>query len=112
MVSEDAGAIEQGFGGGQVAYCTESDGSHPPGASRAIDCINVSDELLRDLLKTNRALRFDWENKWLRGDQYAHMLNNIDVYKEAFGMPKLAEKQHPENIYLEPQSKCPKILTA
>ena len=70
-----------------------------------VDCVNISEERLKGLLVTNRPLRFDWENKWLRGDQYAHMLNNIDDYGQAFGMPKLAEKQHPENIYLEPQSK-------
>ena len=70
-----------------------------------IDAVDVSEENLRELLKTKKPLRFDWENKWLRGDQYAHMLNHIDAYKEAFGMEKLAEKQHPENIYLEPQSK-------
>ena len=33
------------------------------------------------------------------------MLNNIDLYQDCFDMPKLAEKQHPENIYLEPISK-------
>ena len=49
--------------------------------------------------------RFDWENKWLRGDQYAHMLENIDMYCSAFGMEKLGEKQHPENIYIQPESK-------
>jgi len=70
-----------------------------------IDATNVSEETLRQLLRTNRPLRFDWENKWLRGDQYAHMLNNIDLYRDVFGMHKLAEKQHPENIYLEPLSK-------
>ncbi len=45
-----------------------------------VDCVNIGDESLRDLLLTNRPLRFDWENKWLRGDQYAHMLNNIEAY--------------------------------
>jgi len=33
------------------------------------------------------------------------MLNNIDGYKAAFGMQKLGEKQHPENIYVQPESK-------
>lgn len=50
-------------------------------------------------------IRFDWENKWLRGDQYAHMLYNLDNYSQVFGMQKLAEKQHPENIYIQPESK-------
>ena len=84
-------------------------GHNPEGqlelSSGAIDAINVSEESLKELLKLNRPLRFDWENKWLRGDQYAHMLNNIDMYRTAFGMHKMAEKQHPENIYLEPISK-------
>ena len=64
--------------------------------------MNKQEEDLREYLKTNKALRFDWENKWLRGDQYAHMLNNIDSYRQSFGMQKMGEKQHPENIYLEP----------
>lgn len=69
--------------------------------------MNISEERLRELITHSKPLRFDWENKWLRGDQYAHMLNNIDAYREAFGMHKMAEKQHPENIYLEPLSKSP-----
>ena len=75
-----------------------------------IDATNVSEETLKQLLKTDKALRFDWENKWLRGDQYAHMLNHLEEYGRHFGMPKLAEKQHPENIYLEPQSKSDVFL--
>jgi len=57
-----------------------------------IDAVNITEENLRELLKTTKALRFDWENKWLRGDQYAHMLNNIDSYRESFGMHKMGEK--------------------
>ena len=57
-----------------------------------LDAVNVSEETLRELLKTDKPLRFDWENKWLRGDQYAHMLNKIDAYREAFGMHKMGEK--------------------
>ena len=65
----------------------------------------VPDDQLRALLAGQKPLRFDWENKWLRGDQYAHMLNRIDAYCAAFGMAKHAEKQHPENIYTQPESK-------
>ena len=71
-----------------------------------VDAINASEDWLRQLLTSTTPLRFDWENKWLRGDQYAHMLNNIDGYVKAFGMRKMGEKQHPENIYLQPESKC------
>jgi hypothetical protein len=52
------------------------------------------------MLKGSKPIRFDWENKWLRGDQYAHMLYNLDNYSQVFGMQKLSEKQHPENIYI------------
>ena len=69
--------------------------------SKFYDTRNLQDEdLVRQLLRGNVPLRFDWENKWLRGDQYAHMLNNIDAYMTTFGMHKLREKQHPENIYV------------
>jgi hypothetical protein len=59
----------------------------------------------KPLLWGSLPIRFDWENKWLRGDQYAFMLNHIDAYKTTFGMPKLGPKQHPENIYVQPESK-------
>ena len=41
------------------------------------DARTISDDQLRALLCSPKPLRFDWENKWLRGDQYAHMLNNL-----------------------------------
>ena len=90
--------------GDAVGLAEEIEANNEPGGW--VDAVDVSEDTLRELLKTTKPLRFDWENKWLRGDQYAHMLNNIDGYREAFGMEKLGEKQHPENIYLEPQSKC------
>ena len=74
--------------------------------SKYTDCRCLEDEdQIRQMLKQPKPLRFDWENKWLRGDQYAHMLNNIDAYQAAFGMQKMREKQHPENIYVQPESK-------
>lgn len=65
----------------------------------------LHDDQLRLRLKDSMPIRFDWENKWLRGDQYAHMLYNLDNYSKVFGMRKLGEKQHPENIYMQPESK-------
>lgn len=60
---------------------------------------------MRKVLRGSKPIRFDWENKWLRGDQYAHMLYNLDNYSAVFGMQKLGEKTHPENIYVQPESK-------
>ncbi len=33
------------------------------------------------------------------------MLYNLDNYCQVFGMQKLTEKHHPENIYVQPESK-------
>jgi hypothetical protein len=33
------------------------------------------------------------------------MLYNLDNYVDVFGMEKLSEKEHPENIYVEPKRK-------
>lgn len=61
-------------------------------------------ENMQQLLTEHKPLRFDWENKWLRGDQYAHMLTHIDAYCAGFNMRKMNEKQHPENIYVQPEN--------
>jgi len=65
------------------------------------------DEELRSLMRGSMPIRFDWEHKWLRGDQYAHMLYNLDHYVNVFNMQKMMEKEHPENIYIEPKRKFP-----
>jgi len=33
-----------------------------------------------NVLASKDPIRFDWENKWLKGEEYAHMLRNIDQY--------------------------------
>ena len=40
---------------------------HLPGGDW-VDAVDMHEDVLKDYLKTERALRFDWENKWLRGD--------------------------------------------
>ena len=71
-----------------------------------VDSRFIEDEdEMRKVLRGGKPIRFDWENKWLRGDQYAHMLYNLDNYSAVFGMQKLGEKTHPENIYVQPESK-------
>jgi hypothetical protein len=44
-----------------------------------------NDDLIKQLMSAGKPLRFDWENKWLRGDQYAHMLTHISEYCSTFG---------------------------
>ena len=75
-------------------------------AQNFVDSRYIEDEdEMRKVLRASKPIRFDWENKWLRGDQYAHMLYNLDNYSAVFGMQKLSEKTHPENIYVQPESK-------
>jgi len=50
------------------------------------------------------ALKYDWENKWLKGEEYAHMLNNLDAYCKSFNLDKLSTKTHPPSIYTEPKN--------
>ncbi len=57
-----------------------------PGMKVNSMCDAEDDEGLRKMLRSPTPIRFDWENKWLRGDQYAHMLYNLDSYVNAFGM--------------------------
>lgn len=77
-----------------------------PSGHQYYDARKIHDEeFTRHLMRENLPIRFDWENRWLRGDQYAYMLNNIEAYKTTFGMPRLGNKQHPENIYVKPESK-------
>lgn len=55
-------------------------------------------------LNTQDAIKFDWENKWLKGEEYAHILTNLDLYCKAFNLSKLSAKTHPPSIYTEPQN--------
>jgi hypothetical protein len=59
------------------------------------------------LLETrpNLPIRFDWETRWLKGDEYAHILENRGNYSEAFKLKTFEAKTHPESIYSSPESK-------
>jgi hypothetical protein len=47
---------------------------------------------------------FDWSNKWLKGEEYFHILSNIDRYCDTFDLKKFQNKTHPPCIYTEPES--------
>ena len=59
------------------------------------------DELER-LLSEKKVVEFDWENRWLKGEEYFSILANMDQYCKELGLEKFAVKKHPEWIYLEP----------
>ena len=53
---------------------------------------------------------FDWEKRWLKGDEYAFILENVDAYCSAFGFRKYPAKMHPLDIYEEPKSNFDDIV--
>lgn len=55
-------------------------------------------------------IKFDWENKWLKGEEYAHILQHMESYCKTFNLIKYSQKVHPDSIYIEPQSKVAFIV--
>jgi len=55
--------------------------------------------------KPDLPVKFDWENRWLKGDEYANILDNRERYCQAFGMLTFDPKTHPGSIYSAPESK-------
>jgi len=53
----------------------------------------------------NKPILFDLQNNWLKGEQYAHILQNQDHYCQVFNIKKYDLKMHPEQIYVEPHGK-------
>ena len=50
-------------------------------------------------------MKFDWSHRWLKGDEYAHILENREKYCQTFAMVTFDPKTHPESIYSSPESK-------
>ena len=59
------------------------------------------DELER-LLESKQVVKFDWENRWLKGEEYFYILANMEQYVKQMGIEKFGIKRHPESIYVEP----------
>eukprot|EP00826_Nyctotherus_ovalis_P016242 TRINITY_DN1468_c0_g1_i10.p2 TRINITY_DN1468_c0_g1~~TRINITY_DN1468_c0_g1_i10.p2 ORF type:complete len:110 (-),score=10.39 TRINITY_DN1468_c0_g1_i10:724-1053(-) len=49
-----------------------------------------------------RAVKFDWESKWLKGEEYRHILTHADLYSKAFHLKRYPLKTHPPTTYSEP----------
>lgn len=54
---------------------------------------------LQPSLLSQDPMHFDWENRWLKGHEYAHMLKNVERYSQKFGIQKYPPKTHPPEIY-------------
>ena len=60
---------------------------------------------MEDYLIKPDPIKFDTENKWLKGEQYAHILVHLENYCRLFELEKFEQKQHPDSIYTDPVSK-------
>ena len=76
----------------------------PPGSYCDVRGLDISEQLDR-LHKggAKKPMQFDLQNTWLKGEQYAHILQNQDRYCQTFGVQKYDQKMHPESIYIDPQ---------
>eukprot|EP00347_Sterkiella_histriomuscorum_P011731 403371324 len=63
-----------------------------------------SESALQEILKGEVPIQFDWQNRWLKGDEYAHILNRMEKYQEVFDFKRFNQKTHPESIYIKPQN--------
>ncbi|CAG9321903.1 unnamed protein product [Blepharisma stoltei] len=52
----------------------------------------------------NPTTKFDWESKWLTGEEYSYILTNIDSYCAAYNMQRYPSRCHPISIYTKPQN--------
>lgn len=49
-------------------------------------------------------VKFDWPNKWLKGDEYFHILSHADSYIKEFKFGTYPSKTHPFTTYTDPIS--------
>jgi len=50
---------------------------------------------------------YDWKNKWLKGEEYYHILTHADLYCSALSFKKYAPKTHPPSTYTAPLGTTP-----
>lgn len=58
--------------------------------------------VMRPLFEQRKVIKFDWENRWLKGEEYFYILANMENYMKYMALEKFGVKRHPESIYIEP----------
>jgi hypothetical protein len=51
-----------------------------------------------------QAVKYDWCNKWLKGDEYYHILKHTELYAKVYNFKKYPPKTHPQTTYTNPTS--------
>ena len=45
---------------------------------------DFDEETLKTHIQKDVPIRFKWDERWLKGDEYAHIIVNMDKYIKAF----------------------------
>jgi hypothetical protein len=48
--------------------------------------------------------KFEWESRWLKPEEYSHILTHVDSYCSIFGFSQYPKKLHPLDIYSSPSN--------
>lgn len=46
----------------------------------------ADEQTLKELIRGDKPIRFDWDNRWLRGEEYAHIITYMDAYCKTFSL--------------------------
>lgn len=65
---------------------------------------DMSRQIATNVTDKNNIIQFDWDNKWLKGDEYYHILTNTELYIKTFNFGKHPMKTHPFATYSNPTS--------
>ncbi len=60
-----------------------------------VDAVDADEQTLQELLKGDQPIKLDWEGRWLKGDEYAHIIEHMDAYIKAFSFQRFNPKVHP-----------------
>ena len=66
--------------------------------------VSVEEESMHHPIHSKHPIKFDWETRWLKGYQYAFILQNVDRYCQGLNIQKFNNKTHPLDIYQQPVS--------
>ena len=60
--------------------------------------------LVKKAIPGSGLVKFDWNNKWLKGDEYHYILTHANLYIQELHFGKYPPKTHPISIYTAPIS--------
>eukprot|EP00357_Protocruzia_adherens_P036512 CAMPEP_0115045976 /NCGR_PEP_ID=MMETSP0216-20121206/48487_1 /TAXON_ID=223996 /ORGANISM="Protocruzia adherens, Strain Boccale" /LENGTH=110 /DNA_ID=CAMNT_0002428995 /DNA_START=54 /DNA_END=383 /DNA_ORIENTATION=+ len=74
--------------------------------SSGVSNTKISKSLLKNSknFPQNQVIKFEWEDRWLTGEEYAHMLRNAENYCSELKLQQMLAKSHPNSIYTDPKN--------